>query len=78
MTLYEALQICGNSYRQYIQLTWIGGRRDGKRSGIMKKGNITYEKLDHYGYGYEVYHIFPSFKQDKKILFIQMISKDKK
>lgn len=75
MILYEAICLCGNSYNQYIQLSWIGGRQDGKRSGVMKKGNITYKQLDHYGYGYEVYHIFPKFEANKKILFIQLKEK---
>lgn len=76
MTLFEALTMCGNSYNQYIQFSWVGGRHDGKHSGVMKKGNITYKKMDHYGYGYEVWHIFPSIRNDKKILFVQMIAKE--
>ena len=78
MTLFEALGMCGNRYDQYIQLSWIGGRRDGMRSGVMKKGNITYTKLDHYGYGYEVSHIFPKFEANKKILFLQLRVKEQK
>lgn len=75
MTLYEAIELCGNSYNQYIQIGWAGGRHSGKQSGIMKKGNLTYEKMDKYGYGYEVRHIFACFKQNKNVLFIHMWSK---
>lgn len=76
MTLYESLILCGNRFDQYIQLGWVGGRHDGKRSGVMKKGNITYRKIDKFGYGYEVRHIFPKFENDKKILFLQLFEKE--
>ena len=75
MTLLEALKICGNRYKQYIQLGWADGRKKGERSGIMQKGNITYTKLDKYGYGYEVKYIFPKFAQGKEILFLQLWEK---
>lgn len=74
MTLFDALRMCGNRYDQYIQMSWVGGSRDKMQSGVMKKGNITYKKLDHYGYGYEVKYIFPKIEKDKKILFLQLFS----
>lgn len=74
MTLYEVIKLCGNRFDQYIQIGWVKGRHDGKRSGVMKKGNITFKNLENFGYGYEVKYIFPKIENGKEILFIQLWS----
>lgn len=67
MNLFDLLKICG----RYDALIQIGYK--GKKSGIMKVGNITYKQLDHFCFRKRVLSVFPCCKGNKNFLFVNLV-----